>query len=421
LTANLYPLPFTRATGSAKGRSGQQAAIGPNDRFAAIRLGGHVITPIGGETFTIGTVQVRVDYKARKRHGIPADRAVPASQIHRDVYSTILEAARGVSRGSAKYDAVEVPAIEGTEGAIAGLYRRHLIIDPHDDAQAAAWKDAVMGAAQTLGMNVEDARKLKVIEALMGVSDVHDSSGKTNIERASLAIMMMERLLRERRGDITIKKWRMSQDLVSITNLIQSLFTLLETMDRVAFQAFMSDPLTGSPGMIVRQDNAARFWRQHAEKLRRIQVRPFGGWFFTMSAVLNRAATAMEDGNIGAVLVNMQRLQAVAAIAKARMAVERVLVPVAEMHDISRHTKTEDGAWRMFSESWATTECASVLQEWATVHGPKAAPLSKSGTADMIGDKLRNAHMALSHSALDDGYGLLRDATKLLERNIVLE
>lgn len=413
-------LPTVSATGFAKGHSGKPTEIGPNDRFGEIRPGGFVLTVVASDAFTLGTIQIRNDHKARRFHNIPGERDVPPHLIHRDVYGTLLEAARAMSRGPAMYDAVEMPSIDDTENAITGLYRRHLIIDPHDEAQAVAWQEAVMGAAEILGLGVEDARKLKVVEALMAVSDVHDSAGKVNLERASLVIHMVERLLRERRDDITVKRWRMSQNQVSITTLLSSLVALVETMDRVAFQAFVSDPLTGNPGMPVRQDNAVRFWRQHATDLRRIQVRPFGNWFFAMSTVLDRAANAMETGDIDAVLVNMQRLQAIAAVAKARMATERVLAPVAEMRDISRRSTADVGRWRTFSESWAAIECEKVHTEWRDVHGPKATPLSRSGTADKIGESLGSAHAALKLNDLEGAYSILRETAKMLERNIQL-
>lgn len=420
LTTSALSFPIVSATGTAKGRSGQRAAIGPNDRFGDIRRGGFVLTPVSGETFTLGTLHVRNDYKARKHHNIPEGQDIPRAQLCRDVYDTIFEAARGVSRGPVKYDAVEVPAIEGTEMAIVGLYRYHLVIDPHDPTQVEQWELAVMTAANILGMGVEEARKLKALTALLAVGDVRDSSGKVNLERASLVLFMAERLLRERRGDITIKKWRMGQNLVSITNTLQSLVRLVETMDRVAFQAFNSDPLTGNPGMAVRQDNAARFWRKHAKDLRTVQIRPFGNWCYAMSVALDRAATAMDDGNIAGVLVAMQQLQAVATVAKARVAVERVLAPVAEMRDIGKQTKMEEGPWRSFTQNWAMGESGELLGAWVQTQATKAAPLSVSGTGPVVTEALNAANTALTNGDLQTGYTELKAAAKLLERTIRL-
>lgn len=421
MTPNALLFPIVPASGTAKGRSGQQASVGPHDQFGDIRPGGYVLTPVSGETFMRGTIHVRNDYKARRRHNIRDDRDVPPSQLFRDVYDTIFDAARGVSRGSVKYDAVEVPAIAGTEAAIVGLYRRHLVIDPHDPTQVEEWELTVMTAANILGLGVEEARKLKALTALLAIGDVRDSTGKVNIERASLVLFMAERLLRERRGDITIKKWRLGQNLVSITDVLQALIGLVETMDRVAFQAFNSDPLTGNPGMIVRQDNATRFWRQHANDIRRIQIRPFGNWCYTMSVALDRAATAMDDGNITGVLSAMQQLQAVATIAKARVAVERVLAPVAEMRDIGRQSKVADeGSWRSFTENWAAGESSGVLGAWTQTHAAKAAPLSRSGTGSAVTEKLSAANTALMGSDLEVGYTELKAAAKLLERTIRL-
>lgn len=421
MTPNALFFPIVSATGTAKGRSGQQAAVGPNDRFGDIRRGGYVLTPVSGETFMLGTIHVRNDYKARKRHNIPEGQDIPRAQLFRDVYDTIFEAARGVSRGPVKYDAVEVPTIAGTEAAIVGLYRSHLVINPHDPTQVEQWELAVMTAANILGMGVEEARKLKTLTALLAVSDVRDSSGKVNLERASLVLFMAERLLRERRGDITIKKWRMGQNLVSITDVLQALIGLVETMDRVAFQAFNSDPLTGNPGMIIRQDNAVRFWRKHAEDLRKTQIRPFGNWFYAMSVALDRAATAMDDGNIAGVLVAMQQLQAIATVAKARVSVERVLAPVAEMRDISRQSKVADeGSWRSFTGHWAAGESSGVLGAWTQTHAAKVAPLSRSGTGLAVTEKLGAANTALIGSDLEVGYTELKAAAALLERTIVL-
>ncbi len=139
-----------------------------------------------------------------------------------------------------------------------------------------------------------------------------------------------------------------------------------------------------------------------------------------MTVALGRAAQAMDDGKIDVVRNNMQIIQAVAAVAKGRIAVERVLAPVAEMHDMSRRVSNDDVAFRSFSESWAANECATVLEEWETVHGPHAAPLSATDTVNAITQILRVAHSGLVANNVTWGYDALKDAATRLERRIVL-
>ncbi len=414
------PLPTCHASGTAKGRNGDTTEIGPHDVFGRFDPFGHVLTPVATGHHKIGTVLVQDDRKARRRHNIPVDHAVPPSCIFRNVYDTIFDAARGLSRGPVKYDAVEVPVITKVEGAVSQLYTRHLLIDAHDPAQAAAWRERTMRAVNELGMDVQDERKRKALEALVAMSDVNDRSGKVNMERASLVCLMVERLLRERFGDITVKRCRMSKNTAAVVDVLKMLISLTNTMDRVAFQAFNYNPLTGEPGNVIRQDNAARFWREHATSLQQHQIRPFGNWFYAMTVALGRAAQAMDDGKIDVVRNNMQIIQAIAAVAKGRIAVERVLAPVAEMRDLARRKGSEEGAFRSFSESWAANECATVLCEWETEHGPHTAPLSASDTVSAITQNLRIAHTSLLENSITQGYDSLKEAAARLERRIVL-
>ncbi|MEK9155298.1 MAG: hypothetical protein AAB839_01480 [Patescibacteria group bacterium] len=415
-----FNLPRGTFRGSAKGKLGHPASLTRDDVFGAVREGGYVITPVAGENFTRGTTWVQHDGLARRRHGIRSKDRVPDHLRCWLVYGTIFEGARGQTRGPVTYDAVEVPTLEGVEGAVGDLYRRHLVIDPQDPAQAESWCTAVLAAVGALG-NVEEERKVTVAEALVALSNVHDSSGKVNIERASLVIQMVERLLRERRDDIVLKGWRMGKNTQAIAALLNALLKHTRIMGRVAFQSFESDPLTGEPGNIVRQDNAAGFWRGHAAQLTTCQVAPFGSWFFTMSTILQRAAAAMDHGDIPEVRKQMVALQAVCSVVQARAEVERILAPVAEMHSLRKRNGTGDeGPWRAFSTSWAFGESVRVLIKIREL-GPKMIPLSKGDTVALVLHRLDDASANLvTDDGLTDAYEGLKFVAGLLERRIRL-
>lgn len=362
---NGFDLPRVSAHGTMKGHTGPRSAITENDQFGSINPGDYVLTVLRSDQFTIGSMGVRNDYKARAHHNIPQGRAIPRSQYFWDSFGSLLEMNRGLGRGPVKYSAVEVPVLDEVEELVGKMYSGHLTINPHDEEEAKRWHEFIMSIAATLGMNVEDVRKLDVLNALVAASNVRDRRGQVNIERISLVVKMINRLLTERRGDITVKGWRMSRNLAAGTQLQKHLFDRVEIMGRVAFQAYRSNPLTGEPGNVIRQDNAVNFWRQHATELRQCPVRPFGNWFYAMSVVLNRAANALEEGKVDAVKQEMILLQAVATVAEARKVVERVLEPVAEMHAIGkllRKNETDDGSpWRAFSLSWTQAEAQRLL------------------------------------------------------------
>ena len=417
---NGFDLPRVHATGVTKGHSARRVAITENDQFGSIIPGNYVLAVLRSEQYTIGSMAVRNDYKARIKNGILQNGPIPRSQYFWDNFSSLLEMNRGLGRGPVKYSAVEVPVLDEVEELVGKMYSGHLTINPHDEAEAAQWHEFIMSIAETLGMNVEDVRKLNVRDALVAASNVRDRRGQVNAERISLVVKLINRLLTERRGDITIKGWRMSRNLAAGTQLQKHLFDRVEIMKRVAFQAYRSDPLTGVPGNVIRQDNAVNFWRQHATELRQCPVRPFGNWFYAMSVVLDRAANALEEGNVDVVKDQMVLLQAVAMVAEARKAVERVLEPVAEMHAIGkllRKGETDDGSpWRTFSLSWTQAEAQRLLGQWKTSFEERIIPLSKGDTPTLVFQQLVDGGGYLAANDIPGAYKAFKLAGSLLER-----
>lgn len=139
-----------------------------------------------------------------------------------------------------------------------------------------------------------------------------------------------------------------------------------------------------------------------------------------MSVVLNRAANALEEGNVDAVKQEMILLQAVAMVAEARKAVERVLEPVAEMHAISkllRKNETDDGSpWRAFSQQWAHAEAERLFGKWHVTFETRITPLSKGSTPSLIRQQLAAGTDHLASGDIAGAYKAYKTAGSLLER-----
>lgn len=409
-------------TGIAKSARGTYAQIGPDDELASLR-GPYVITVLRSTRFEVGTTQVRNDRTARKHFGLPEDRPVNGDQILRLVYRSLQDAARGQSRGPALYEQVEGPEIEATNAAVDDIYYGRFTIDPHSPFDAALWQDALNSTADILGLGVKDQRKLDAVRALIAAGNVNDRSGRPNIERIELILFMIERLLRERQDDMKIKGWRMGLNLTAIAGTIRTLDERVETVNRVATQAFLSNPLTGNPGNVVRQSNATTFWLDHARELRGCVIRPYGQWFTVMADILDRAAIAMQDGDVNLVKINMILLQAVCAVARTRAAVERVLVPVAEMRKIDqRRRQTEPSPAREFGIAMVAVESAKLLERWSGRGGlgHEAAQLSRGDSVVEITSALAAANTFLTMGNINGAYDELKRAAAALERQIRL-
>lgn len=411
------PQPPNRRRQVHPWRSGHHRAPG-SARLVARLVRPHVLS---SDQFLVGTTQVQNDAMARKRLGIPQDRPVTGDQIFRLVYRSLQEAARGQSRGPALYEQVEGPELEATNAAVDDIYYGRFTINPHQPFDAALWQDALTSTADILGMNVKDQRKLDAVRALIAASNVNDRSGRPNIERIELMLFMIERLLRERQDDMSVKGWRMGLNLTAIAGTIRTLDERVETVNRVAVQAFMSNPLTGTPGNVVRQNNAVQFWRDHARELRGCVIRPYGNWFTAMATILDRSADAMEQGGVNLVKINMILLQAVCAVARTRAAVERVLVPVAEMHKIDqRRRQVEPSPAREFGIAMVARESTNLFYRWNGKNGlgTEAAPLSQGDSVEKVRDALAAASTFLKESDINGAYDALKKAVALLERPI---
>lgn len=420
---DLFSLSPARVQGYAKNTDGKVVPTTEDDRFGLIR-GSYVITVLASEQFGIGTTQVQNDTWTRKRLHLPPDAKLRPQDVARIVYKTIFEAERGVSRGKALYDQVEGGELAVAGRAVDGLFYDRFNVNQWDDAQAAEWQAAVTHVAEVIGFGVTDPRKLDAVRALRAASNVRDRTGKPNIERVELIFFMIERLLLGREGDMQIKGWRMGLNQAAIHDVIKTLDATVETVSRVAYQAFASHPLTGNPGNVVRQSNAAVFWRDHARQLRRCQIRPYGGWFHTMSICLDSAANAMEAGDVGTVRKQMILLQGVTAIARTRAALERVLFPVAEMHTVearlARKQLPDAPPLREFAVAMATSECRLLIDNWMANWRDETQFLSVNDTVVPITNDLTAAMNALERGDITTAYLALKRAARTLERPIVL-
>ena len=411
----------SRQTGVAKSARGGFVTIGSEDELASLR-GPYVLTVLRSTQFEPGTTQVRNDQMARKHFGLPEDRPVNGNQIFRLVYRSLQSAARGQSRGPALYEQVEEPELEATNAAVDSIYYGRFTIDPHEPFDAALWHDALTSTANILGL-VKDQRKVDAVRALLAASNVNDRSGRVNLERIELILFMIERLLRERQDDMKIKGWRMGLNLTAIAGTIRTLDERVETVNRVATQAFLSNPLTGKPGNVVRQANAVEFWRDHARELRGCVIRPYGHWFAVMANALDGAAEAMEQDNVDRVRTLMILLQAVCAVARTRAAVERVLVPVAEMRKIDqRRRQSEPSPAREFGIAMVALESEKLLERWSGTGGlgHEAAQLSRGDSIIEISNALASANTFLLMNNVNGAYDQLKLATAALERPIRL-
>lgn len=329
-----------------------------------------------------------------------------------------------MSRGKALYDQVEAGELAVAGRAVDALFYDRFNVNQWDDAQAAEWQAAVTRVAEIIGLGVTDQRKVDAVRALLAASNVRDRTGRPNIERVELIFFMIERLFLGREGDMQIKGWRMGLNQAAIHDVIKALDAMVETASRVAYQAFASHPLTGNPGNVVRQSNAVQFWRKHAKELRRCQIRPYGGWFHTMSTCPDNAANAMESGDVKTVRKQMILLQGVTAIARARAALERVLFPVAEMHTVevrlARKQLPDVPPLREFAVAMATSECRLLIENWRANWRDETQFLSVNDTVVPITSDLDTTMNALKRGDVTTAYLALKRGARALERPIVL-